>query len=86
MWALAGVNLNSVSTPRGLKVGDTLIQIFDLYGKPTSIQKYDSNKKFIELIYEADNSLSFVLDETVSRIQYIFIDYNMLQSVIDQGI
>ena len=84
---LIGVYLNNIETYSGLRVGDPISNVFELYGNPTLIQRYDSNTDYIEFIYTKDeNKLIVVLDETNSKVMYIFIDYRMEQSIRDQKI
>jgi len=81
---ITGVSLQDIETYRGIKVGDSREKLFELYGRPTTIQKYHPNTYYVEIIYSMDDlNISFTLDETASSINYIFIDYNSKKSSQD---
>ena len=70
--------LNSVSTNRGINVGDTIENVAEKYGKPTKIQEYSPNPDYNELVYEneyADLRFVFSRDDIV---KYIIIDFKSL--------
>ena len=70
------IYLNSVSTNRGINVGDTIEDVAEKYGKPTKIKEFSPNPDYNELVYEneyADLRFVFSRDDIV---KYILIDIN----------
>ena len=84
---IIGIYLKNVETYRGLNLGDDITKIFELYGEPDLIQRFLANPNYIEIIYQKDcNKISIILDESISKVKTIFIDYKMNESVKDQKI
>lgn len=75
---VVGIYLESFETQKGLKVGDQLDKVLELYGKPESYQnsilRYSKGNSNLEIKLNDDN-------ETVDS---IFIDYNMKKSKEEQ--
>ena len=75
---IVGVSMLNIETYRGLKVGDTVESVLELYGQPAIIQEYRANQDYIELVYtDSDKKLEVVLDRTCSEVWYMFLDYRM---------
>jgi hypothetical protein len=84
---MVGISIMNTETQRGLRRGDSIDRVFDLYGQPTAILKYHAIPHLNMLVYEHENKqLEIVLDETNSIVRFIFINYRMEQSIIDQGL
>jgi len=82
---IVGISMVNMETNRGLRVGDAIDSVLDLYGQPAIIQEYRANPVFTEFVYSHNgNNLRIILDRALSRVHNIFIDYNLEQSVRDQ--
>lgn len=75
---IVGIYLESFENQKGLKVGDQLGKVLDLYGKPESYQNSI-------LSYSKGNShLEIKLNDNNETVDAIFIDYNMKKSKEEQ--
>ncbi|WP_150267022.1 hypothetical protein [Paenibacillus tepidiphilus] len=71
--------LNKIATHRGIKVGDSVDQLFEAYGNSELIK--DS------YIYELDtHKLQFYMSNDNKTVQRIYIDYNLDDANRKQGI
>lgn len=79
---IVGIYLEEYSTNRGLKVGDELAKVLQLYGKPNSFEKDSDNAEALYFLrYSKDGSnLDITLDNDMKKVKYIFVDYNMKKS------
>jgi hypothetical protein len=75
---IVGVYLESYGTQKGLKVGDNLEKVLQLYGKPESIQNN------VLQYSKGDLRLDVTLDNAMEKVESIFIDYNMKKSAKEQ--
>ena len=75
---IKSVELYNSETYRGLKVGDSIKDIYEEYGLPTEKESYGEDHKDLELRYIKDNQrLSFGVDQKSQMIKYIHIGYNL---------
>ena len=75
---IKSVELYNSETYRGLKVGDSIKDIYEEYGLPTEKESYGKDYKDLELRYIKDNQrLSFGVDQESQMIKYIHIGYNL---------
>lgn len=85
---IVGIYLELFKTTRGLQVGDSVERVLELYGRPERFEPSKATEgKLYEMIYVHDNMhIDVTLNEDMSKVQYLFIDYNMDRSVSDQGL
>lgn len=79
---IVGIYLEKYSTNRGLKVGDELEKVLQLYGKPDSFEKDSDNAEGLYFLrYSKDGSnIDITLENDMKKVKYIFVDYNMKKS------
>lgn len=85
---IVGIYLEEYSTNRGLKVGDELAKVLQLYGKPDSFEK-DSDcygEPYFLRYSKGSSNLDITLDDDMKKVEYIFLDYNMKKSIEQQQI
>lgn len=80
---IIGVYLIGVGTARDVKVGDTLENVLEQYGRPNSIVENSMGGIEIRYFYEK-NTLEIVFDEE-NNVKSIFIDYNAEKADEEQG-
>jgi len=83
---IVGIYLLDYSTNKGLRVGDQLEKVLQLYGRPDSFEKDAEHSGGLCILrYSKDGiSLDITLDEDMKKVEYIFLDYNMQKSIEDQ--
>lgn len=81
---LIGVYLIGVGTARDVKVGDTLENVLEKYGRPDNIVEKSVEEVEIQYSYE-EKTIEIVLDEE-NNVKSIFIDYNAEKADKEQGI
>lgn len=75
---IVGVDLQYYKTYRGLQVGDDVDKVLKLYGRPETFDNINL------LTYQKDNlNLEIALNEDLTKINDIFINYNMDKSIKD---
>jgi len=80
MTTIKTVVLETVETCRGVKVGDNINKIYELYGFPVEEKRYDSNIDFLEMNYiKGNEKLSFVIEEESGFVKYIYIYFNIVE-------
>lgn len=72
------VTLEKIATSRGVIVGDSVEKIYEVYGVPDEEKVYNNISGLLEINYiNADQMLSFVIDEENRTVKYIYIEYNI---------
>lgn len=83
---IVGIYIIEGSTNRGIEIGDSLDEVLQRYGKPDSLDR-DSEEldSSYTLRYSKDGShINFILDNDMTNVNSIFIDYNMERSIEEQ--
>jgi hypothetical protein len=79
---IVGVYLEKYNTNRGLRVGDELEKVLDLYGKPDSLEKDSESAEGLYILRysKSGSNIDITLDDDMKKVKYIFVDYNMKKS------
>lgn len=83
---IVGAYLELIETNKGLKVGDTLEKVLEVYGRPESFQKDIDNVDGLYFLRytRGEKHLDITLNKDMTKVEYIFMDYNMEKSIKDQ--
>jgi len=83
---IVGIYLEEYSANKGLKVGDELEKVLQLYGKPDSFDKDADNAEGLYFLRYSKGGLNLdiTLDNDMKNVKYIFVDYNMKKSTEQQ--
>ncbi len=84
---IVGIYFEEYSTNRGLKIGDELTKVLQLYGKPDIVEKEPDNAEGLYFLrYSKDGSnLDITLDKDMKKVKYIFIEYKKVRERSGEG-